>query len=108
MSYLTCPNCGSSMTIAGHSSTAPPCPDCCARLSASDVVGRQRAQSGAAQSRRRVRLVLVPDITAPASARRALDCLQTDIDPDALERARLVVSEFVTNAVTHAAPEDGA
>lgn len=54
-----------------------------------------------------MRLALAPDTEAPAAARRALDALQTEIYPDALERARLVLSELVTNSIRHAAPIHG-
>jgi anti-sigma regulatory factor (Ser/Thr protein kinase) len=106
MSYFTCPNCGSSVPVEGFSSTPPPCPDCCARLQPSDV-DWQRTPHHSAAGRRLVRLALVPDAEAPASARRALDALHTEIDPDALECARLMLSELVTNAVRHAAAMHG-
>ncbi len=106
--YFTCPNCGSSVSVPGFSPTAPACENCCARLRQSDEVGglRNRHERSAARGRR-VRLALVPDTDAPASARRALDALRTEVTPGTFESARLVVSELVTNAVKHAAAVHG-
>ncbi|MDQ6914273.1 MAG: ATP-binding protein [Actinomycetota bacterium] len=44
---------------------------------------------------------------APAAARRAVDVLRDALDPAALGRLRLLVSELVTNAVRHGRPMDG-
>lgn len=47
------------------------------------------------------RLELPRDERAPAAARRALDELCPPLDPLRREDARLLVSELVTNSVTH-------
>jgi anti-sigma regulatory factor (Ser/Thr protein kinase) len=44
------------------------------------------------------------DAHAPAEARRALDPLQPELDPDSLDELRLLVSELVTNAIRHGRP----
>ena len=49
-----------------------------------------------------VRLSLAPDLDAPAAARRALDGFGGQLEADVIERSALVVSEVVTNSVTHA------
>ena len=49
-----------------------------------------------------VRLSFAPDLAAPAAARRALDGVRGQLEEDVIERSALVVTEFVTNSVTHA------
>jgi anti-sigma regulatory factor (Ser/Thr protein kinase) len=48
------------------------------------------------------RQALVPDLTAPVAARRALERFSAHLDDDILERSALVISEVVTNSVKHA------
>ena len=50
---------------------------------------------------------LPPTEQAPAAARRSLERLDGQLDPDGLETMRLLVSELVTNSVRHARLEDG-
>ena len=45
---------------------------------------------------------LAPDQDAPGTARRALDRFRGQLDEDVIERSALVVTEAVTNSVTHA------
>jgi anti-sigma regulatory factor (Ser/Thr protein kinase) len=45
---------------------------------------------------------LAPDLDAPAAARRALDGFRGELEDDVIERSALVVTEVVTNSVTHA------
>ena len=45
---------------------------------------------------------LAPDLDAPAAARRALDGFGGHLEQDVIERSALVVTEVVTNSVTHA------
>jgi anti-sigma regulatory factor (Ser/Thr protein kinase) len=45
---------------------------------------------------------LAPDLDAPAAARRALDGFRDQLEQDVIERSALVVTEVVTNSVTHA------
>jgi anti-sigma regulatory factor (Ser/Thr protein kinase) len=109
MPYLTCPNCGTSVTDAGFESAPRGCPDCCAQLHPSAEVAWQSPPPQLdAAARRRVWMALVADRAAPASARGALEssCAH-DLDPEVLTVARLLASELVTNAVTHAASVDG-
>ena len=49
-----------------------------------------------------VRRSLAPDVDAPAAARRALDGLRAQLEEEVIERSALVVTEVVTNSVTHA------
>jgi anti-sigma regulatory factor (Ser/Thr protein kinase) len=49
-----------------------------------------------------VRRSLAPDLDAPAAARRALDRFGGQLEEDVIERSALVVTEIVTNSVTHA------
>jgi anti-sigma regulatory factor (Ser/Thr protein kinase) len=49
-----------------------------------------------------VRRSLAPDVDAPAAARRALDGFRGQLEEDVIERSALVVTEVVTNSVTHA------
>jgi anti-sigma regulatory factor (Ser/Thr protein kinase) len=49
-----------------------------------------------------VRRSLAPDLDAPAAARRALDGFRGQLEDDVIERSALVVTEVVTNSVTHA------
>jgi anti-sigma regulatory factor (Ser/Thr protein kinase) len=49
-----------------------------------------------------VRGALAPDTDAPAAARRALDRFGERLEDDVIERSALVVTEVVTNSVTHA------
>ena len=49
-----------------------------------------------------VRRSLAPDLDAPAAARRALDGFRGQLEEDVIERSYLVVTEVVTNSVTHA------
>jgi anti-sigma regulatory factor (Ser/Thr protein kinase) len=44
--------------------------------------------------------------TAPSVARQSLDQLEGDLAPDCLDDLNLVVSELVTNAVTHSGLRD--
>jgi anti-sigma regulatory factor (Ser/Thr protein kinase) len=44
---------------------------------------------------------LQPDVDAPTAARTALESLHGEIDDDVFERARLLTSEVVTNAVKY-------
>jgi signal transduction histidine kinase len=48
-------------------------------------------------------LDIARDDRAPLQARLALDELHSDVEPDVLEDARLLVSELVTNSVRHGA-----
>jgi anti-sigma regulatory factor (Ser/Thr protein kinase) len=50
----------------------------------------------------RLDLKLPPDAQAPAEARRSLQRVAGELDDDALETLRLLVSELVTNSVRHA------
>ena len=45
---------------------------------------------------------LPPTEQAPAAARRSLERLRGQLDPEGLETMRLLVSELVTNSVRHA------
>jgi anti-sigma regulatory factor (Ser/Thr protein kinase) len=45
---------------------------------------------------------LAPDLDAAAAARRALDGFRGQLEEDVIDRSALVVSEVVTNSVTHA------
>ena len=49
-----------------------------------------------------VRRSLAPDLDTPAAARRALDGFRGQLEEDVIERSALVVTEVVTNSVTHA------
>jgi anti-sigma regulatory factor (Ser/Thr protein kinase) len=49
-----------------------------------------------------VRRSFAPDLDAPAAARRALDGFRGQLEEDVIERSVLVVTEVVTNSVTHA------
>ena len=49
-----------------------------------------------------VRRSLTPDLGAAAAARRGLDGFRGQLADDVIERSALVVSEVVTNSVTHA------
>jgi anti-sigma regulatory factor (Ser/Thr protein kinase) len=49
-----------------------------------------------------VRRSLPPDLDAPAAARRALEGFGGQLEQDLIERSALVVTEVVTNSVTHA------
>jgi anti-sigma regulatory factor (Ser/Thr protein kinase) len=49
-----------------------------------------------------VRRSLAPDLDAPAAARRALDGFRGQLEEDVIERSALVITEVVTNSVTHA------
>lgn len=49
-----------------------------------------------------VRRSFAPDLDAPAAARRALDGFRGQLEEDVIERCALVVTEVVTNSVTHA------
>jgi anti-sigma regulatory factor (Ser/Thr protein kinase) len=45
---------------------------------------------------------LAPDLDAPAAARRVVDGFGGQLEEDVIERSALVVTEVVTNSVTHA------
>ena len=45
---------------------------------------------------------LAPDLDAAAAARRALDGFRGQLEENVIERSALVVTEVVTNSVTHA------
>jgi len=49
-----------------------------------------------------VRSLLAPDVDAPAAARRALDGLRGQLEEEVIDRSALVLTEIVTNSVTHA------
>ncbi len=49
----------------------------------------------------RLSLTLAPDLTAPARARTSIRALGLSLSPPVLCDVQLVVSELVTNAVTH-------
>jgi anti-sigma regulatory factor (Ser/Thr protein kinase) len=49
-----------------------------------------------------VRRSLAPDRDAPAAARQTLDGFRGQLEEDVIERSALVVTEVVTNSVTHA------
>ena len=49
-----------------------------------------------------VRRSLTPDLGAAAAARRGLDGFRGQLADDVIERSALVVTEVVTNSVTHA------
>ncbi len=47
------------------------------------------------------RLELTRDEHAPAAARRSIEKICSDLSPEALDSARLLISELVTNSVQH-------
>ena len=49
-----------------------------------------------------VRRSFAPDLDAAPAARRALDGFRGQLEDDVIERSALVVTEVVTNSVTHA------
>jgi anti-sigma regulatory factor (Ser/Thr protein kinase) len=49
-----------------------------------------------------VRRSFAPDLDAPPAARRALDEFREQLEEDVIERSAIVVTEVVTNSVTHA------
>ena len=49
-----------------------------------------------------LRRSLAPDMDAPGAARRALEGFRGPLADDVIERSALVVTEVVTNSVTHA------
>lgn len=51
------------------------------------------------------RLEFPRDEHAPAAARRSVENVCSGFDPETLDSARLLVSELVTNSVTHGAGE---
>lgn len=51
---------------------------------------------------------LAADLQAAGAARRAVDQVERDIDPQLRDDVRLLVSEIVTNSVRHAHAESGA
>jgi anti-sigma regulatory factor (Ser/Thr protein kinase) len=60
------------------------------------------ASEGCSMTTDPVRRSLAPDLNAPAAARRALDRFGGQLEEDVIERSALVVTEVVTNSVTHA------
>jgi anti-sigma regulatory factor (Ser/Thr protein kinase) len=52
-------------------------------------------------------MALVPSPEAPYVARRTLETLAGELDASAMEDARVVLSELVSNAVTHGAVDGG-
>ncbi len=54
------------------------------------------------QHRDSVHRSLAPELGAAAAARRALDGFRGELEEDVIERSALVVTEVVTNSVTHA------
>jgi anti-sigma regulatory factor (Ser/Thr protein kinase) len=46
--------------------------------------------------------LLAPELGAAVAARRALDGFREELEEDVIERSALVVTEVVTNSVTHA------
>ena len=64
---------------------------------------RRRATEGTGEGMTsRLRLTLTPGVHAAGTARRALELLDGDLDPQRREDLRLLVTELVTNAVRHA------
>jgi anti-sigma regulatory factor (Ser/Thr protein kinase) len=66
------------------------------------VTHHRDGPSSAPVERARVHRSLAPDMAAPGAARRALDGFRGQLEEDVLERSNLVVTEAVTNSVTHA------
>ena len=110
MTYLTCPNCGTSLAGADVDQAIRACPSCCASLQKSETIGWQRRPPPlASDGHRRVQMTLAADRAAPGSARGALaSACDGVVDAEVLAVAALLTSELVTNAVTHSAAIDGA
>jgi anti-sigma regulatory factor (Ser/Thr protein kinase) len=50
----------------------------------------------------RLSMSFAPTLQAPGRARRVVEEFAADLDPDACDKLKLLASELVTNAVTHA------
>src|SRR3954453_8487512 len=98
MSYVTCPNCGVSMSSAVAVEPPTTCPDCCARLHLDAEWTRPapRAKRGLSLDR-----VILSGRDAPAVARREFRSFAGDFGDDVSTTGSLLVSEMVTNAVQH-------
>lgn len=96
MPYLTCPNCGSSVTDAAVTPLA--CPSCCATLHPAEGLPLARPR----RPKPLVRMPIGRDHGAPAAARAAIGELRDDLGEARFRACELLVSELVTNVVRHA------
>jgi anti-sigma regulatory factor (Ser/Thr protein kinase) len=103
MPYYVCPNCGLTEATAVAAPEPGACPRCCARLTPPDQVGWQHPPLPFPADRPRLRLALAPSVEAPSFARRAVDGLCDELDPDEAFATRQLLSELVSNVVRHAA-----
>lgn len=100
MTYVTCPNCG--VTLTSPVMVGPPttCPDCCARLTP-DVALAAPARMPHARIAPSFDTVLTTRRDTPRAARHAFESFAAGYGEDVAATGALLVSEIVTNAVLH-------
>ncbi len=99
MSYVTCPNCG--VTLSAAVTMEPPtiCPDCCARLHRDTAFAPLPPVAPAPASS--LDRVILSGADAPGEARREFRSFAAHLGDDVTTTGSLLISEVVTNAVKH-------
>jgi anti-sigma regulatory factor (Ser/Thr protein kinase) len=102
MSYVRCPNCGTTLTPGLDAEPPAACPDCCARLALdAALAGNSALVRSEPDPAPTFDGVVANDRAAPAAARRAFELFCTGLDRDVATTGALLLSEVVTNAVRH-------
>jgi hypothetical protein len=101
MTYVSCPNCGTTLTSGPGSEPPGTCPDCCATLSLDAALAGPPAFAPPPDLAPSFDGVVISGREAPAAARQAFALFCADLDGEVATLGSLLLSELVTNAVVH-------
>ncbi len=108
MPYLSCGGCRLTVYTAAAYTTTDDCPRCGAplRRTPARLFGLPGRDAGPpAQRTFELRRTFAANADAPPAARLAVAGVGDEVADEALEAARLIVTELVTNSVLHGPPE---
>ena len=101
MTYVTCPNCGTTLTSGLGAEPPSSCPDCCSKLALDAALAGPPPRERTADLAPTFQTAVVTGRDAPGAARRAFAAFCADFDEDVTTTGSLLISEVVTNAVLH-------
>lgn len=102
MTYVRCPNCGTTLTSALGAEPPSACPDCCARLTLDAALAAPPDYTPPPPDMAPYfDGVVVTGRRAPGAARQAFASFCGGFDGEVTTLGSLLLSELVTNAVVH-------
>ena len=100
MTYVTCPNCGTTLASALGAEPSS-CPDCCSKLALDAALAGPPPRARPADPAPPFQTAVVTGRDAPGAARRAFVAFCSNLSDDITNTGSLLISEVVTNAVLH-------